>query len=97
VVAATILIALGIVDAEGQDASDGDGIRKIRHVEDDFLDAERLDPKTDGRPDPRPTVRETEPILGDVRLDFDFSQEPRAPFLLPEHPQTTLVSGKLVR
>jgi hypothetical protein len=36
VVAATILIALGIVDAEGQDASDGDGIRKIRHVEDDF-------------------------------------------------------------
>jgi Phosphoesterase family len=32
VVAATILIALGIVDAEGQDASDGDGIRKIRHV-----------------------------------------------------------------
>lgn len=59
----------------------------MKFIEDDFLDAERLDPKTDGRPDPRPTVRETEPILGDVRLDFDFSQEPRAPFLLPEHPQ----------
>jgi phospholipase C len=48
----------------------------LKFIEDDFLDAERLDPKTDGRPDPRPTVRETEPILGDVRLDFDFSQEP---------------------
>jgi phospholipase C len=68
----------------------------LKFIEDDFLDAERLDPKTDGRPDLRPTVRETEPILGDVRLDFDFSQEPRAPFLLPEHPQTTLVTGKSV-
>jgi len=68
----------------------------LKFIEDDFLDAERLDPKTDGRPDPRPTVRETEPVLGDVRLDFDFSQEPRAPFLLPEQPQTTLVTGKSV-
>jgi len=30
--AATILLALGIFPAAGQDASDGDGIHKIRHV-----------------------------------------------------------------
>ncbi len=62
----------------------------LKFIEDDFLGGERLDPKTDGRPDPRPDVREAEPILGDLRQDFDFSQEPRAPLLLPEHPKTTL-------
>jgi len=62
----------------------------LKFIEDDFLDAERLDPKTDGRPDSRPSVREAESILGDLRQDFDFSQTPRPPLLLPEHPQTTL-------
>jgi phospholipase C len=62
----------------------------LKFIEDDFLDGERLDPKTDGRPDPRPSVREAEPILGDLRQDFDFSQEPRAPILLPRRPKTTL-------
>ena len=68
----------------------------LKFIEDDFLEGERLDPKTDGRPDPRPSVREATPILGDLREDFDFSQEPRAPFLLPEHPHTTLTSSKSI-
>ncbi|HYM96220.1 MAG TPA: alkaline phosphatase family protein, partial [Candidatus Sulfotelmatobacter sp.] len=33
----------------------------VKFIEDDFLGGQRLDPKTDGRPDPRPTVRESVP------------------------------------
>jgi phospholipase C len=55
-------------------------------IEDLFLNSQRLDPKTDGRPDPRPTVREAVPQLGDLLSDFDFSQKPQAPLVLPEHP-----------
>ena len=58
----------------------------LKFIEDDFLRGRRLDPKTDGRPDPRPTVRERVKILGDLRKDFDFRQKPRKPFLLPLHP-----------
>jgi phospholipase C len=54
-----------------------------KFIEDDFLGRERLDPRTDGRPDPRPDVREDEPILGNLVRDFDFSQEPRPPLVLP--------------
>src|SRR5207247_8501368 len=54
----------------------------LKFVEDDFLGGARLDPATDGRPDPRPDVRENAPQLGDLRSDFDFSQEPRRPFIL---------------
>jgi phospholipase C len=61
-----------------------------KFIEDDFLDGQRLDPKTDGRPDPRPTVREDVPILGNLDNDFDFSQSPRPPTPLPVHPTTTL-------
>ncbi len=57
-----------------------------KFIEDDFLHGERLDPATDGRPDPRPTVREDVPILGDLVRDFNFRQKPRAPILLPTHP-----------
>ena len=63
----------------------------LKFIEDDFLNGQRLDPRTDGRPDPRPTVREDVPILGDLQNDFDFNQKPRAPVLLPVHPKTTLV------
>jgi phospholipase C len=66
----------------------------LKFIEDDFLAGERLDAKTDGRPDPRPSVREAESILGDLRQDFDFSQEARAPLLLSAHPRTTLTSSK---
>jgi phospholipase C len=57
-----------------------------KFIEDDFLTGQRLDPSTDGRPDPRPTVRDNVPILGDLAADFDFSQTPREPALLPLHP-----------
>ncbi len=58
----------------------------LKFIEDDFLNGQRLDPKTDGRPDPRPTVRENVPILGNLLNDFDFSQSPRPPIVLPLHP-----------
>ena len=61
-----------------------------RFIEDDFLNGQRLDPRTDGRPDPRPTVREDVAVLGDLIDDFDFSQPPRAPLVLNVHPATTL-------
>ena len=57
-----------------------------KFIEDDFLGGARLDPATDGRPDPRPDVREDAKILGDLVSDFDFSQRPRPPVLLPTHP-----------
>jgi hypothetical protein len=50
------------------------------------MNSQRLDPKTDGRPDPRPTVRENVNILGDLRKEFDFSQTPLPPLILPLHP-----------
>ncbi len=61
----------------------------VRFIEDRFLHGARLDPATDGRPDPRPSVRETAPGLGDLAADFDFSQAPRPPVLLPERPPPT--------
>jgi phospholipase C len=61
-----------------------------KFIEDDFLGSQRLDPRTDGRPDPRPDVRENAAVLGDLRADFDFSQQPRPPRPLPVHPRTTL-------
>jgi phospholipase C len=61
-----------------------------KFIEDDFLGSQRLDPRTDGRPDPRPTVREDVPILGNLISDFDFDQPPRRPVLLPRHPKSTL-------
>ncbi|MBF6594127.1 MAG: alkaline phosphatase family protein [Thermaceae bacterium] len=54
-----------------------------KFIEDDFLNGSRLDPKTDGRPDPRPTVRESLPQLGDLQADFDFNQPPQPPLVLP--------------
>jgi phospholipase C len=62
----------------------------VKFVEDDFLDGQRLDPATDGRPDPRLDVREDDPRLGSLVKDFDFHQKPLAPLLLPVHPRTTL-------
>lgn len=62
----------------------------LKFIEDDFLHGQRIDPKTDGRPEPRPDVRENSPLLGDLTRDFDFSQRPSGPLMLSEHPQTTL-------
>ncbi len=57
-----------------------------KFIEDDFLGGQRLDPNTDGRPDPRLDVREASPQLGDLSSDFDFTQPPRPPGILPVHP-----------
>jgi phospholipase C len=57
----------------------------LKFIEDDFLGGARLDPATDGRPDPRPTVREDVPQLGDLVNDFDFSVRPRSALILPTH------------
>ena len=62
----------------------------IKFIEDDFMNGERIDPHTDGRPDPRPDVREDAAILGNLVSDFDFTQAPRPPVLLPVNPRTTL-------
>jgi phospholipase C len=58
-----------------------------KFIEDEFLGGQRLDPKTDGRPDRRPNVRENQTILGNLARDFDFSQPPRPPLLLSPHPR----------
>ena len=56
----------------------------LKFIEDDFLGSQRLNPRTDGRPDPRPDVRENAPILGNLVSDFNFNKTPRPPVLLPQ-------------
>jgi phospholipase C len=58
----------------------------LKLIEDLFLNGQRLDPATDGRPDRRPIVRENVAILGDLLTEFDFSQHPLPKLVLPEHP-----------
>jgi phospholipase C len=62
----------------------------LKFIEDDFLGGQRLNPKTDGRPDQRLNVRENARILGNLVNDFNFQQAPRKPLLLPVHPKTDL-------
>jgi uncharacterized repeat protein (TIGR01451 family) len=57
-----------------------------KFIEDVFLGGARIDPATDGRPDPRPIVRENVAILGDLANEFDFTQPPRPAMLLPTDP-----------
>lgn len=67
-----------------------------RLIEDLFLGSRRLNPQTDGLPDSRPDVREALPYVidrmtgeavrvGDLLNDFDFSQQPLPPLILPDH------------
>ena len=64
----------------------------LKFIEDDFLGRARLNPRTDGRPDPRPNVREKAAGLGDLIREFDFTQTPLPPLILnPCPPDTTLV------
>ena len=58
----------------------------VKFIEDDFLGSARLDPKTDGRPDPRISVRESFAQVGNLASDFDFTQAPRPPMVLPLTP-----------
>jgi phospholipase C len=55
----------------------------VKFIEDDFLGGARIDPATDGRPDPRDGVAENAPQVGDLRTDFDFRSPPRPPLILP--------------
>jgi phospholipase C len=57
----------------------------LKFIEDVFMHGARLNPLTDGRPDPRPGVRENWTGLGDLAREFDFRQAPRPPQLLPVH------------
>jgi phospholipase C len=57
-----------------------------KFIEDDFLNGRRLNPRTDGRPDRRPDVREASPLLGNLVSDFNFFQAPRPPMILEVHP-----------
>jgi phospholipase C len=59
----------------------------LKFIEDVFLNGQRIDPKTDGRPDPRPSVRENASQLGDLTQDFDFTQTPRPTVILPTNPK----------
>ena len=59
----------------------------LKFIEDVFLNGQRIDPKTDGRPDPRPTVRENVSILGNLMSDFDFTQAQGPVMILPTTPQ----------
>jgi phospholipase C len=58
-----------------------------KFIEDDFLGGQRLNPATDGRPDPRPTVRDNVSILGDLVADFNFKQRPSTPIVLSPNPK----------
>lgn len=60
----------------------------LKFIEDDFLRGRRLDPKTDGRPDRRPDVREN--MTAGLLRDFNFAAAPRRPLLLPVNPHTDL-------
>ncbi len=55
----------------------------LKFIEDRFLDSERLP----GKPsEPRPTIREDLPILGDLSGAFDFTQDPLPPLVLDPSP-----------
>jgi phospholipase C len=74
----------GYIDHQGLSHDDYN-----KFIEDDFLLGKRLDPKSDGRPDPRPDVREAL-APGNLRNEFDFGQSPRPPVLLSVCPPTAL-------
>jgi phospholipase C/outer membrane protein assembly factor BamB len=64
-----------------------------KFIENDFMNGARLNPTTDGRPDSRPDVRETEPILGTMANDFTFTQPPRPPVVMNSGPPWGPVSS----
>ena len=51
----------------------------LKFIEDDFLGGQRIDPTTDGRPDPRPDRARERADPRRPERDFDFSQKPRPP------------------
>jgi phospholipase C len=65
----------------------------LKFIEDDFLNGQRLDPNTDGRPDPRPVVVEDLPGVGDLINEFDFNQTPLPALILPLYPNAPTASA----
>ena len=65
----------------------------LKLVEDLFCGGERIDPQTDGRPDPRPVVREEVSILGDLLEEFDFSQKSLDPSCSHPSPGPASIPG----
>jgi phospholipase C len=59
----------------------------LKLIEDRFLGGQRLDGQNEGWPDPRPTIREDVPVLGDLRNEFNFSQQPIPPLVLDPSPR----------
>jgi phospholipase C len=59
----------------------------LKFIEDDFLGGRRLNPRSDGRPDKRTTVREELAGVGELASDFDFTQAPRPAVLRSPHPE----------
>jgi phospholipase C len=59
----------------------------LKLIEDRFLGGQRLDGQNDGWPDPRPGSREEAVQLGDLSLEFDWTQEPIPPLILRPHPR----------
>lgn len=66
----------------------------MRFSADDFLGGQRFNSVTDGRPDPRPDVRETRSLLRNLWAVVDFSPAPRPPLILPVHLASTLVLNR---
>lgn len=58
----------------------------LKLIEDRFLGGQRLDGENEGRPDPRPTVREEIGIVGDVAREFGFTPRPIPSLILDPWP-----------
>jgi phospholipase C len=67
----------------------------LKFIEDDFLGGARIDPKTDGRPDRRPTVRENLRQLGNLVEDFNFTKPKQRALLLPVRPKVDDIRGSV--
>jgi len=64
----------------------------LKFIEDLYMGGSRLDPATDGRPDPRPDVREAASWTNDLLPEFNFNYtSPRPPWPQPLYPKTDLV------
>ena len=59
----------------------------LKFIEDDFLGGQRLDPATDGRPDPRPTCARTPRSSATCATTSTSRRHPRSRLILDPHPK----------
>ena len=57
-----------------------------KFIEDDFLGGQRIDPRTDGRPDPAPTSARRRRSWATWPRTSTSTSSPRPPVVLPVHP-----------